>query len=222
MLDGSCGCVMFEPHWLRPDKCVTCMKSILKHSREAVQKEIYIQRAIEYIIKGPSKILQIGNVSLFHGGMDCITKVSIIEENDIGFVVNTARGLGKVFGKKFINAVTQHKTNGVVFVNLGLLDMPTQKLADEILEVGLKCIHEGLHVHKRSVLVNCAQGKSRSASIVVAYIMCIKDTDYENALQIVKEKRKMAQPNIGFEKQLKQWRSSDAFLKTQKILKDIS
>lgn len=221
VLEGTSKCVLFEPHWLKPDICLHCKKNLLKHTREAVSKEEYIQAAVEYIDKKPSLILTVGDCSLFHGGYTSITNKKNITDNKVGFVVNTARGLEKVFGKKFIAAREYHEKNGVKFLDLGLLDMPEQKLAPEILEAAILFIHRALHVENKSVLVNCAQGKSRSAAIVVAYIMTFQSISYDDALAQVKVKRKMAQPNRGFAKQLKEWRKSDEYKTVAKKLEEL-
>ena len=52
------------------------------------------------------------------------------------------------------------------------------------------------------VLVHCAAGVSRSASIVIAYIMWDKKMSFEEAFEFVKSKRKIG-PNNGFIEQLK-------------------
>jgi protein-tyrosine phosphatase len=41
-------------------------------------------------------------------------------------------------------------------------------------------------------------GKSRSASIVISYLMKKLNIDYEEAFKIVQSQRKLAQPNNGF------------------------
>ncbi|CAD8113685.1 unnamed protein product [Paramecium sonneborni] len=54
-----------------------------------------------------------------------------------------------------------------------------------------------------SVLVHCAAGVSRSASIVIAYLMRNKDLTYSEAFSYVKSKRFVICPNSGFQRQLK-------------------
>jgi hypothetical protein len=52
------------------------------------------------------------------------------------------------------------------------------------------------------VFVHCHAGVSRSASIVIAYIMFKLKLNYEDAYQYVKLKRNVILPNMGFRKQL--------------------
>lgn len=50
-----------------------------------------------------------------------------------------------------------------------MVDVPTESLLDK-LDPALKFIHRAKKRHT-SVLVHCAQGRSRSVAIVVAYLM---------------------------------------------------
>ena len=54
-----------------------------------------------------------------------------------------------------------------------------------------------------NVLVHCMQGASRSATIVIAYIMWKQKLSFENAFNFVNKKRPVAFPNFGFREQLK-------------------
>ena len=53
-----------------------------------------------------------------------------------------------------------------------------------------------------NILVHCKSGASRSATIVIAFIMWDKKMSYHNALNLTKEKRFVVFPNHGFRKQL--------------------
>ena len=59
------------------------------------------------------------------------------------------------------------------------------------------------------VCIGSQAGISRSATIVLAYLMTIGDYDVEKALQIVKGARGFIQPNPGFLSQLKRYHSND-------------
>ena len=51
----------------------------------------------------------------------------------------------------------------------------------------------------KPVLVNCAQGKSRSGTFAVcAYLMATRDLGAAAALRMVQERRPFVQPNPGF------------------------
>ena len=55
------------------------------------------------------------------------------------------------------------------------------------------------------VLVHCNDGMSRSASLVIAYIMQTYGQDFKSALNYVQQRRFCVQPNDGFEQQLKEF-----------------
>ena len=64
---------------------------------------------------------------------------------------------------------------------------------------------------KDKVLVHCTAGASRSACIVIAYIMWKDKKKYKDAFNLVVKKRSSVFPNYGFQEQLK---------KFEKILED--
>ena len=86
-----------------------------------------------------------------------------------------------------------------------IVDIPTQNI--------LKYLGECLNFIKgeEKILVHCMAGASRSASIVIAYIMWAQKLSYQEALNFVENKRSSVFPNFGFRDQLK---------KFEKLLKD--
>lgn len=56
-----------------------------------------------------------------------------------------------------------------------------------------------------NVFVHCFGGVSRSVAFVIAYLMTITDLTLETCLSYVKTKRRAAQPNEGFLKQLEKY-----------------
>ncbi|OMJ75470.1 hypothetical protein SteCoe_25393 [Stentor coeruleus] len=54
----------------------------------------------------------------------------------------------------------------------------------------------------QNVLVHCAAGISRSASFVIAYIMVKYNYSFDQAKELVKQKRGCVWPNSGFKCQL--------------------
>uniref|UniRef100_K3WZQ8 protein-tyrosine-phosphatase n=1 Tax=Globisporangium ultimum (strain ATCC 200006 / CBS 805.95 / DAOM BR144) TaxID=431595 RepID=K3WZQ8_GLOUD len=55
------------------------------------------------------------------------------------------------------------------------------------------------------ILVHCNKGVSRSTSMVVAYLMKIKDMSLDDALAFVTKRRSMANPNPSFRQQLQEY-----------------
>lgn len=78
---------------------------------------------------------------------------------------------------------------------------------DLLAKLGEACdwIDECISSNDGGVLVHCLIGQSRSASVVIAYIMRKEKLDFEAALAKVKRKRGIVKPNEGFQKQLRLW-----------------
>ena len=103
----------------------------------------------------------------------------------ITHIVISAKYLGKYFPDKF------------QYLELPLDDHPDQDLISH-LKPAINFIKNG-----KIVFVHCAAGISRSASIVIAYLMTTKKWKYDDAYNFVKSKRSVIDPNFGFVKQLK-------------------
>ena len=58
---------------------------------------------------------------------------------------------------------------------------------------------------KGAVLVNCNMGISRSASVVMAYLIKTQKMAFKDAQKFVKDKRKEVEPNFGFLMQLEEY-----------------
>jgi hypothetical protein len=79
-------------------------------------------------------------------------------------------------------------------------------IIDDSEEIIFPYLIEGIKFLKdcdQNVLIHCQAGVSRSASIVIGYIMWKMRLSFENALLFVKDKRKCICPNEGFINQLK-------------------
>ncbi|XP_033326178.1 uncharacterized protein LOC117220386 isoform X1 [Megalopta genalis] len=59
-----------------------------------------------------------------------------------------------------------------------------------------------------NVLIHCLAGMSRSVTVAVAYIMSTTNLSWKEALKVVKVGRSIANPNVGFQQQLKDFESS--------------
>jgi len=85
-------------------------------------------------------------------------------------------------------------------------DVPEFKL-NEFFKDCFKFIHEH-RVKGHSVLVHCMAGISRSATIVIGYLMTVYPTiNFETAFARVRKIRKIVRPNDGFLEQLRQYDS---------------
>jgi protein-tyrosine phosphatase len=89
-------------------------------------------------------------------------------------------------------------------------DVDNSPLSEYILPA-TKFIHEEFIERKKNILIHCMMGKSRSAAILIAYLMTLSSSSssfssfssVQQALEFLKTKRSIVQPNDGFMKQLK-------------------
>lgn len=93
--------------------------------------------------------------------------------------------------------------------HLPCLDLPETDLLHYVLPVAIDFIEEA-HAAKGCVLVHCNAGVSRSASVVIGYLMQRRDMRFEEAYNLVKSWRPCIQPNAGFMQQLKKFHKTDA------------
>lgn len=83
-----------------------------------------------------------------------------------------------------------------------IIDSPTQKITPYFQEA-YDFIDEG-----ERVLVHCAAGMSRSASMVIAYLMLKNCWEFRRSYEYVKKRRPIVRPNPGFVAQLRELENS--------------
>ena len=98
-------------------------------------------------------------------------------------------------------------------MNVNMLDLPSENILQHLtrclgfisraLKSEEKSVGESIQTASTSVLVHCHAGCSRSVAIVAAYLMREERVNYEQALEIIKMVNPNAEPNEGFEEQLK-------------------
>jgi len=87
-------------------------------------------------------------------------------------------------------------------INLNWKDYPLQDINENNLLIHLiKLIHSHL-LNNKKVIVNCYMGVSRSATIVIAYVMYHLKINVMDAINFVRQKRPIVNPNYGFVCQL--------------------
>ena len=136
---------------------------------------------------------------------------SNINEKNITRVVQTAKGLESFYPKVGVNVRTMEAAGKIEVLRLDWDDVSNQTLINQ-LPSAVRFIYNS-KASGHTVLVNCAQGKSRSSSLVIAFLMSVypneMGADFETALKFVRSKRFIAEPNVGFASQLKEFSKSD-------------
>ncbi|XP_042573627.1 dual specificity protein phosphatase 22-B-like isoform X2 [Cyprinus carpio] len=74
-------------------------------------------------------------------------------------------------------------------------------------EKSIRFMHES-RLKGEGCLVHCLAGVSRSVTLVVAYLMTVTTLGWQEALAAVKVARPCASPNVGFQKQLQEFETS--------------
>jgi len=93
--------------------------------------------------------------------------------------------------------------DGFECYRIDILDIPSANLRGE-LEGACKDIDNALR-GGQNVLVHCRQGVSRSAAVVIAYLIRHHAMSYDSAFSYVKSRRQCINPNSGFIETLKAW-----------------
>jgi protein-tyrosine phosphatase len=110
-------------------------------------------------------------------------------------VLVTGVGLALVYPEQF------------TYKRLPLIDFPNMDI-DKFFEPAFSFIDSAIFGDGK-VLVHCAAGVSRSATIVIGYIMFKSRIPYQTALEQVKSKRPIVKPNDGFVKQLQEFEARE-------------
>ncbi|OMJ77168.1 hypothetical protein SteCoe_23312 [Stentor coeruleus] len=97
-------------------------------------------------------------------------------------------------------AVVIHKK--IRYLKINIDDLPNVSIIRVVYEA-VRFINREL-TNGGAVLIHCAAGVSRSASVAVAYFMAKYNLSYAAALEKVKKGRGCVRPNEGFERQLKE------------------
>jgi len=123
------------------------------------------------------------------GSAECARDYSFLKKHNFTHVVS----IGTDFVAEFDDI------NYLIFNNI--LDAPFQSL-NAVLKQVIEFITEAENCG-RKVYIHCLMGLSRSSALLFGYVMFKKRIGYDQARAIVQKKRPMANPNLGFELQLR-------------------
>ncbi|VBB17983.1 dual specificity phosphatase domain protein [Yasminevirus sp. GU-2018] len=140
--------------------------------------------------------------------------VDFLESKNIGVIIdvgskniydfkNDSHPYESIYNSKLTELTPKLRKSKFVYKRIDIADDPTESLDCHFVDV-IETI-ETAFSEGRSVLIHCQAGVSRSATLVVAYVMYKRDMDYLEALSYVRRFRRSIRPNVGFVKQLKQF-----------------
>jgi len=90
----------------------------------------------------------------------------------------------------------------IVYNHISLKDITDKRILLEMLPDAVSFIAEGLQDGK--ILVHCENGRNRSATCVMAYLMTARGVPMETALAELQSRRKVANPSALFQQHLRQ------------------
>ena len=141
------------------------------------------QNQFPFILDGPSEIIL---NFLYLGDLTDARNESKIRAMGITHIINVTTEI-----PNFIESLPK-----INYFNINVNDTPRDNISAKFME-SINFI-ENVRKLNGKVLVHCAMGISRSATIVLAYIMYTQRINLDTAYQLVKSHRHIISPNIGF------------------------
>jgi hypothetical protein len=177
-------------------KCADCGRDIFEHASSEVDDEA-LQTVINLCQDSTASVLLPGELAM--GGF----KAALAEaKSDPSVVVLNCAGRAlHDFLPRTRPPFDTLRAEGRV-LDFEWKDSEEFALPLKDLVVGVRWIHTKSCRDGRRVIVNCAQGKSRSGAMATAYFMARFDMKPNEALARVRAGRPFAQPNPGFMNQL--------------------
>ncbi|EKE39089.1 hypothetical protein ENUP19_0274G0007 [Entamoeba nuttalli] len=122
--------------------------------------------------------------NLYLGSQDCVTNKVYLHSLGIKHILCVAPLIPSLFPNEFD------------YKNIELLDLPSfniKLLMNECIDYIDLCLNQG-----EAVICHCNAGVSRSATVVIAYLILKKKMSFTKAYNLVKQKRPSIRPNDGF------------------------
>ena len=126
--------------------------------------------------------------NLWLGSLTSSCNREALQERNIETIVSTVLGATAMYPFDF------------KYERAKLRDVEDENIIDEINRL-LPIIRKEI-VNKRGILCHCHAGRSRSATIVAAYLVKYHNMSVDEALVYIKDKRTQVDPNPGYVKQL--------------------
>jgi len=104
-----------------------------------------------------------------------------------------------------VSAVPYEAHAGVRYLRLPIPDVPEFDIRTVIARTNA-FIRDGI-LRGGRVLVHCKMGRSRSAAVVIAYLMAFGKMTFAQALQLLADARPIVEPNRGFADQLRAYQT---------------
>lgn len=134
---------------------------------------------------------------IYLGDLAAALEINNLENKNIRAILSVSEDLISFDQNKFIHL--QFKLKDTIKTPICTIFDSTNQFIKENLE-------------KTNVLVHCFQGKSRSATVVIAFFMEKNKWKFDEAFEFVKKKREIISPNQGFISQLINYEKKNSFM----------
>jgi protein-tyrosine phosphatase/rhodanese-related sulfurtransferase len=131
---------------------------------------------------------------LYLGSQDHAHNAEIVDVLKITHILNCTKNSHNAFPNK------------VIYKRVFVEDTETEKISlyfQKAFEFVEEALDENMRGKENVVLVHCAQGVSRSATIVIMFLMRATGMSVDDAKEFVKQQRNIIEPNEGFLKELR-------------------
>jgi hypothetical protein len=157
--------------------------------------------------KGTSEYSKIRKKILTHPKKTTRNVVNSMDEILPGLFLGSQKATMRVKGKTQISHILSCRAHApepkipyIAWKVLNLKDRPEEKI-----KAFFEQSYNFINGTKKGILIHCVMGVSRSASIVIAYLMKKYEVPFDAALKFVRSRRPIVKPNDGFIKQLKHY-----------------
>ncbi|ETW76247.1 hypothetical protein HETIRDRAFT_412343 [Heterobasidion irregulare TC 32-1] len=134
-----------------------------------------------------------GQGALYLGSFAAVLEPTLLKEHNIRHIVQVLDGFW----------TPSSGADGVSTYRIDIQDIESADLKPH-LEDAVESIDSALS-KGQNVLVHCHQGVSRSASVVIAYLIRKRGMSYQAAAAFVRQRRACIKPNPGFVRCLEEW-----------------
>jgi protein tyrosine/serine phosphatase len=127
--------------------------------------------------------------NVYIGSIESVYDIEELKNRKINNIISVISDFNPPYPNEFnyliVNALDTHNTD-----------------LTNVFDTTNKFIEKSLDEDNEPILIHCYAGKSRSVSILIAYIMYKYGMCYEDALKAIKQKREFVNPNEKFREQL--------------------
>lgn len=195
-LDLCVGCFRFSPALILPSSDGPRVKPIV-FKPDHIDGKIYLGGYRCAMVRSTLDDLNITNVMVC--GNDLIQYFAAASRTDDA-TISSSENVVLAMGETISGAARPLTVPPIEYLQFSLEDEYDQQISH-----CFDLAHDFINNSKGNVLIHCHAGVSRSATIVVSYLMKHKGMTFEEARNFAKSKRRCVCPNPGFVKQLQDY-----------------